>query len=258
MSPRSRRDMKTRSNKIHRIMPSYESGIGLPWWLRQVKNLPAMWKTWVQPLGREDPLEKEMATYPVFLPGEPHGQRSLEGYSPWGCRVGHSWVTNTHTHEHGLFQTAKTKIHPRQSMCLNTAAAWLQPGAMGGALQGWGVDLVHALPPTRDGNQGTLVSLCTCQANRQPFWAAVRLGETRPQHPLAPSACSRQWGQQTCGQGDDHHHSTLPDLGTSFQASFQGLLSFKFCDSLRISPQTVRPYPGWRIMPHEGLFKPAP
>ena len=23
---------------------------------------------------------------PVFLPGEPHGQRSLVGYSPWGCR----------------------------------------------------------------------------------------------------------------------------------------------------------------------------
>ena len=21
----------------------------------------------------------------VFLPGEPHGQRSLAGYSPWGC-----------------------------------------------------------------------------------------------------------------------------------------------------------------------------
>ena len=24
---------------------------------------------------------------PVFLPGESHGQRSLVGYSPWGCRV---------------------------------------------------------------------------------------------------------------------------------------------------------------------------
>ena len=24
------------------------------------------------------------------LPGKSHGQRSLEGYSPWGCRVGHS------------------------------------------------------------------------------------------------------------------------------------------------------------------------
>ena len=31
----------------------------------------------------EDPLEKEMATTPVFLPGESHGQRSLAGYSPW-------------------------------------------------------------------------------------------------------------------------------------------------------------------------------
>ena len=27
-----------------------------------VKRLPAMRETWVQPLGREDPLEKEMAT----------------------------------------------------------------------------------------------------------------------------------------------------------------------------------------------------
>ena len=29
-----------------------------------------------------DPLEKEMATTPVFLPGEFHGQSYLEGYSP--------------------------------------------------------------------------------------------------------------------------------------------------------------------------------
>ena len=27
----------------------------------------------------------------VSLPGESHGQRSLEGYSPWGCRVRHNW-----------------------------------------------------------------------------------------------------------------------------------------------------------------------
>ena len=26
-----------------------------------VKNLPALWETWVRSLGREDPLEKEMA-----------------------------------------------------------------------------------------------------------------------------------------------------------------------------------------------------
>ena len=43
-----------------------------------------MQETWVRSLGREDPLEKEMATHFVFLPGESHRQRSLVGYSPWG------------------------------------------------------------------------------------------------------------------------------------------------------------------------------
>ena len=52
--------------------------------LSMVKNPPAMLETWVWSLGREDPLEKEMATHPVFLPGRFHGQRNLEGYSPWG------------------------------------------------------------------------------------------------------------------------------------------------------------------------------
>ena len=37
---------------------------------------------------------------PVLLPGESLGQRSLVGYSPWGCRVGHDWATHTHTHTH--------------------------------------------------------------------------------------------------------------------------------------------------------------
>jgi len=30
---------------------------------QMVKNLPAMWETWVQFLGQEDPLEKGMATH---------------------------------------------------------------------------------------------------------------------------------------------------------------------------------------------------
>ena len=49
-----------------------------------VKNLPAMREIQVQSLGWEDPLEKEVATTPVLLPGESHGRRSLVGYSPWG------------------------------------------------------------------------------------------------------------------------------------------------------------------------------
>ena len=36
-------------------------------------------------LGRS-PGEREWLPAPVFLPGELHGQRSLVGYSPWGCK----------------------------------------------------------------------------------------------------------------------------------------------------------------------------
>ena len=32
-----------------------------------VKRLPAVWETWVRPLGWEDPLEKEMATHSSTL-----------------------------------------------------------------------------------------------------------------------------------------------------------------------------------------------
>ena len=34
---------------------------------KQIKNLPAMRETWVQPLGWEDPLEKGKATHPSIL-----------------------------------------------------------------------------------------------------------------------------------------------------------------------------------------------
>ena len=41
-----------------------------------------MQETWVQSLGQEDPLEKEMETHSSILAWEIHGQRKLEGYSP--------------------------------------------------------------------------------------------------------------------------------------------------------------------------------
>ena len=50
-----------------------------------VKNLPAMQEmqeAWVQFLGQDDALEGEIATHPVFLPGEFHGLKSLARRSP--------------------------------------------------------------------------------------------------------------------------------------------------------------------------------
>ena len=44
-----------------------------------------MQKQWVQSLGREYPLEEEMATHSRILAGKKsHGQRSLVGYGPQG------------------------------------------------------------------------------------------------------------------------------------------------------------------------------
>ena len=44
-----------------------------------------MWETWVRSLGWEDTLGEGMATYSSTLALEnPHGQRSLVGYTPWG------------------------------------------------------------------------------------------------------------------------------------------------------------------------------
>ena len=57
---------------------------------QMVKNLPAMQETWVQSLGQEDPLEKEMATHSNILAWdiprteEPGGLQSKELQ-----RVGH-------------------------------------------------------------------------------------------------------------------------------------------------------------------------
>ena len=48
-------------------------------------SLPAVQETQVQSLGREDPLGEEMAAHSVFLPEKFRGQKSLMGYSPWGC-----------------------------------------------------------------------------------------------------------------------------------------------------------------------------
>ena len=51
-----------------------------------VKNLPAMQETQVRFLGRGNPLGRERLPSQVCLSGEFHGQRSLVGYSPWGCQ----------------------------------------------------------------------------------------------------------------------------------------------------------------------------
>ena len=56
----------------------------------------------VRSLGQEDPLEEEVATHSVFLPGKSHEQRSLEGYSPWGHKEFETTEVTEHTHTHEI------------------------------------------------------------------------------------------------------------------------------------------------------------
>ena len=73
-----------------------------------VKNLPVMQETWVQSLswspggGHGNPLQYSCLE-------DPHGQRSLVGYSRWGYRVGHDW---------------ETKNKNKKAHCLAGPASW--------------------------------------------------------------------------------------------------------------------------------------
>ena len=75
-----------------------------------------MWETKVQSLGQEDPLGKEMATTPIFLPGESHEQRSLADYSPWSCKESDTTEhARTHTQDFVLNAKICTILPPLNS-----------------------------------------------------------------------------------------------------------------------------------------------
>ena len=62
--------------------------------VQMVKNLPTMWETQVQSLGREDPLEKEMATQSSMLAWEiPWTEEPGRLQSMRVARVRHDLVT---------------------------------------------------------------------------------------------------------------------------------------------------------------------
>ena len=66
-----------------------------------VKNLSAVWETWIWSLGWEDPLKKEMATQSSILAGESDGQ------GEWQATVHgvtKSWTRLSDLHFHFRFQ----------------------------------------------------------------------------------------------------------------------------------------------------------
>ena len=60
---------------------------------------------------------------PVFLPGKSHGQRSLVGYSSWGHRVRHDWITSLSLF---IFSTLLKVRNVIGKSSLNTQLWWLK------------------------------------------------------------------------------------------------------------------------------------
>ena len=60
-------------------------------------------------LSREDPWRRKWQPNLVFLPWKSHGQRSLVGYSPWGCqKIGRDLLTKQQNCEH-YFQPQRVR-----------------------------------------------------------------------------------------------------------------------------------------------------
>ena len=110
----------------------YFAFILFPWWFshglrkppgaslvaQRLKRLPPMWETRVQSLGREDPLEKEMATHSSTIAWKIPWTEELGRLQSMGSqRVGHNWATSL------LHFRLVTTFLPR-SKCL--LISWLQ------------------------------------------------------------------------------------------------------------------------------------
>ena len=87
------RKQKNNNSNNKKVIGNIE---GLPQWLRRwricLQCRRPRFDPWVGKIWRRD-----WQPAPVFLPGEFHGQRSLDGYSPWGHKESDTteWLTLT-------------------------------------------------------------------------------------------------------------------------------------------------------------------
>ena len=75
-----------------------------------IKNLPAMWETWVRSLGWEDPLEESMATHSIVLAWRNPRDRgawktTVHGVAKSQTRLSDSIQHSFHSHPEALFSS---------------------------------------------------------------------------------------------------------------------------------------------------------
>ena len=69
-----------------------------PWWLHGKEFTCQCKRCRFDPWVRKIPWRRKWQPTPVFLPGKFHGQRSLVGYNPWGCKESDTTVEADQQH----------------------------------------------------------------------------------------------------------------------------------------------------------------
>ena len=86
---------------------THTSILGLPWWLSWQRICLQCGRPGFDPWVGRIPWRRAWQPIPVFLPGESHGQRSLLGYSPWGCK---DMTERLNTEQHSVYRLIPNTI----------------------------------------------------------------------------------------------------------------------------------------------------
>ena len=89
-----RKSTSFKKNVSYKSRQNWKITIYSPLVAETVKRLPAIQETWIRSLGREDPLEKEMATHSGILAWKIPWMEPGRLQSLWSQRVGHDWATS--------------------------------------------------------------------------------------------------------------------------------------------------------------------
>ena len=112
-------DTNSKSSKVLKVRASLA---------QMVTKLPTMWETQVHPWVKKIPWRRGWQPTPIFLPGEFHGQRSLVGYSAWGCKE--SDMTERLTHTLVSITQGCHRLQTSQKLCAQ-GRTWAPPWGEG-------------------------------------------------------------------------------------------------------------------------------
>ena len=148
-------------------------------------------ETQVRSLGQRDPRKRKWQPTPVFLSEKSHGQRSLAGYSPWGCRESDmTGQLSTHDVIYHIYIYVERERERKSYHTLLAQRNKPEPPSRGSHTTPWNI------------KRGPLLLLHSCPQHRVPIQAARRPAPSpwdqclrrKQRHPVAfsPQAKSRR------------------------------------------------------------------